>query len=96
MRVSDTAERSQVDQRIGHHLHAIVPLLEACKAEQQPLARIFPRQGPLNPPPQGHCQLIDKIPNKWVKHLTIDLLTPCIVVHKRQGKSQEIGYLLLS
>src|SRR5215467_7701503 len=40
----------------------------------------------------GHCQLIDKIPNKWVKHLTIDLLTPCILVHERQVKSQEIAH----
>jgi hypothetical protein len=44
----------------------------------------------------GHCQLIEKIPNKWVKHLTTDLLTPCILVHECQGKSQEIGYLSLS
>ena len=43
-----------------------------------------------------HCQLIDKIPNKWVKHLTIDLLTPCVLGHERQGKSQKIGYLPLS
>ena len=33
LRVSDTAECSQVDQRIGHQLHAIVPLLDAFKAE---------------------------------------------------------------
>ena len=44
----------------------------------------------------GHCQLIEKTPNKWVKHLTADLLTPCILVHECQGKSQEIGYLPLS
>jgi len=37
LRVSDTAERSQVDQRIGHQLHAIVPLLDTFKSEQQPL-----------------------------------------------------------
>jgi len=45
---------------------------------------------------KGHCQLIEKIPNKWVKYLTTDLLTPCILVHECQGKSQEIGYLPLS
>ena len=39
----------------------------------------------------GHCQLIEKIPNKWLKHWTTDLLTPCIVVRECQGKSQEIG-----
>src|SRR5437870_8491412 len=53
LRVSDTAERSQVDQRIGHQLHAIVPLLDAFKSEQQPLELIFPRKGPLDTHPQG-------------------------------------------
>jgi hypothetical protein len=28
LRVSDTAERSQVDQRVRHQLHGIVPLLD--------------------------------------------------------------------
>jgi hypothetical protein len=32
LRVSDTAERSQVDQRIGHQLHAIVSLLDTFKS----------------------------------------------------------------
>ena len=29
LRVLDTAEPSQIDQRVCHHLHAIVPLLDA-------------------------------------------------------------------
>ena len=33
LRVLDTAESSQVDQRVGHQLHAIMPLLDAFKAE---------------------------------------------------------------
>ena len=37
LQVSGTAERSQVDQRVRHQLHAIVPLLDAFKTEQQPL-----------------------------------------------------------
>ena len=53
LQVSGTAERSQVDQRIGHQLHPIVPLLDAFKAEQQPLELIFPRKGPLDTHPQG-------------------------------------------
>jgi hypothetical protein len=53
LRVSDTAERSQVDQRIGHQLHAIVPLLDTFKSEQQPLEFIFPCKGPLDTHPQG-------------------------------------------
>jgi len=53
LQVLGTAERSQVAQRLGHHLHAIVPVLETFKAEPQPLERIFPGKGPLAPPPQG-------------------------------------------
>jgi hypothetical protein len=53
LRVSDTTERSQVDQRIGHQLHAIVPVLETFKAEQQPLEFVLPRKGPLDTHPQG-------------------------------------------
>ena len=37
LRVLDTAKRSQVDQRIRQQLHAIVPLLDTFKAEQQAL-----------------------------------------------------------
>jgi hypothetical protein len=48
LRVLGTAERSQVDQRVRHHLHAIVPLLEAFKAEQHPLELVFPRKRPLD------------------------------------------------
>jgi hypothetical protein len=47
LRVSDTAERSQVDQRVPQQLHPIVPLLEAFKAEQQALELVFPRKRPL-------------------------------------------------
>jgi hypothetical protein len=48
LRVSDTAERSQVDQRVPQQLHPIVPLLDAFKAEQQALELVFPRKGALN------------------------------------------------
>jgi hypothetical protein len=37
LRVSDTAERSQVDQPIGHQLHAMVPVLETFESDQQSL-----------------------------------------------------------
>ena len=33
LQVSGTAERSQVDQRVGQQLHAIMPLLDAFKSE---------------------------------------------------------------
>jgi hypothetical protein len=51
LRVSDTAERSQVDQRICHQLHAIVPLLDTFKAEQQSLELVFPGKGALDAHP---------------------------------------------
>ena len=54
LRVSDTAERSQVDQRIGHQLHAIVPLLDTFKSEQQPLELVFPGKGSLDTYPSTH------------------------------------------
>jgi hypothetical protein len=48
LQVLGTAEGSQVDQGIRHHLHAIVPLLDAFKAEQHPLELVFPRKRPLD------------------------------------------------
>ena len=48
LRVLGPTERAQVDQRVCHQLHAIMPLLNAFKAEQQPLEFVFPRKGPLN------------------------------------------------
>ena len=48
LRVSGTAECAQVDQRVCHHFHAIVPLLDAFKAEQQPFELVFPRKGALD------------------------------------------------
>jgi hypothetical protein len=53
LQVLGTAELAQIDQRVCQQLHAIVSLLDAFKAEQQPFARIFPRQGLLDTPPQG-------------------------------------------
>jgi hypothetical protein len=41
LQVLGTAERSQVDQGIRHHLHPIVSLLNAFKAEQQPLELVL-------------------------------------------------------
>ena len=52
LRVLDTTERSQVNQRIRHQLHAIVPLLDAFKSEQQSFELIFPREGPFDTHPQ--------------------------------------------
>ena len=55
MQVLGTAERSQVDQGIRHQLHAVVPLLDVFKSEQQPFKLIFPRKGPLD----THAQRMD-------------------------------------
>ena len=48
LRVLDTAECSQVHQRVRQQLHAVMPLLDALKAEQQPLELVFPRKRPLD------------------------------------------------
>src|SRR2546427_8815775 len=41
-----------VDHRLRQQLHPIVPLLDAFKTEQQPLAFVLPRKGPFDPHPQ--------------------------------------------
>jgi len=48
LRVLDTAERSQVDQRVPQQLHPIVPLLDALKTQQEPLEFVLPRKRPLH------------------------------------------------
>jgi hypothetical protein len=48
LRVLGTTERSQINQRICHQFHAIVPLLDAFKTQQQPLECILPCKGPLH------------------------------------------------
>src|SRR5918911_5454154 len=53
LQVLDTAERSQVDHRVPQQLHPIVPLLDAFKAEEQPLEFVLPRKGPLDTHSQG-------------------------------------------
>ena len=49
LRVLDTTKCSQVDHRVCQQLHAIMPLLDAFKSEQQPLEFVLPRKGPLDP-----------------------------------------------
>ena len=53
LRVLGTAELAQIDQRVCQHLHAIMPLLDTFKSEQQSLELIFPRKGALDTHPQG-------------------------------------------
>src|SRR2546428_5730707 len=52
LRVLGTTERSQVDQRVCHQLHAIMPLLDAFKSQKQPLELVFPGKGPFDTHPQ--------------------------------------------
>jgi hypothetical protein len=51
LRVSDTTERSQIDQCISHQFHAVVPWLLEFKAQQKPLELVLPREGPLHAQP---------------------------------------------
>ena len=53
LRVLGTAELAQIDQRVGHQLHAIMPLLDTFKAKQESLEFIFPGKGALDAHPQG-------------------------------------------
>jgi hypothetical protein len=53
LRVLAIAELSQVHQRVCYQLHPIVPLLQVLKTQEQPLAFVFPRKGPINPSPYG-------------------------------------------
>src|SRR5207245_8629290 len=52
LRVLGTAELAQIDQRVCQQLHAIMPLLDAFKSEQQPLEFILPCKRPLYSLPQ--------------------------------------------
>src|SRR5215470_19381286 len=52
LRVLGTAELAQIDQRVCQQLHAIMPLLDTFKAEQQSFELIFPREGALDAHPQ--------------------------------------------
>jgi len=52
LQVLGTADRAQIDQRVPHQLHAVVPLLDAFKASQEALALVFPRKGAFDAHPQ--------------------------------------------
>ena len=48
LQVLGTTELAQIDQRVCQQLHAIVPLLDTFKAEQESSELIFPRKGALD------------------------------------------------
>ncbi len=48
LEVLDTAERTQIDQRVPQQFHAVVSLLDAFKTEQQPLELVLPGKGPID------------------------------------------------
>ena len=51
LQVLGATELAQIDQRVRHQFHAIVPLLDTFKSKQEPLACVLPRKGPLDPHP---------------------------------------------
>src|SRR6266849_5743987 len=51
LQVLGATELAQIDQRVRHQFHAIVPLLDTFKSEQEPLEFVLPRKGPLDPHP---------------------------------------------
>jgi len=60
LQVLGTAEFAQIPQRVRQQLHSIVPLVDAFKAEPQPLERLFPRAGPFDPHPQRMASGVDE------------------------------------
>src|SRR5436305_8997323 len=48
LRASGIAEMPQVDQRVGHQFHPIVPGLFELKTQQKPLELVLPREGSLH------------------------------------------------
>ena len=48
LRVLGHAETPQIDERVGHQLHAIVPTLMVLETQQQPLEFVLPRKRPLD------------------------------------------------
>ena len=53
LRVSGTTEMPQVDERVRHQLHAVVPLLDELESQKQPFEFILPGKGPLDLHSQG-------------------------------------------
>ena len=53
LRVLGLTEAPQIDQRVGQQLHPLVALLNALKTQEQPLAFVFPRKGPIDTSPSG-------------------------------------------
>jgi len=64
LQVLGTAELAQIDQRVRHQLHPIVPLLDTFKSEQEPLELIFPRESPFDTHPQCMDSFIENDPLK--------------------------------
>src|SRR5271155_1566853 len=48
LRVSCSAKMPEVDKRVRHQLHAVVPLLDVFESQQQSLEFILPGKGPLH------------------------------------------------
>ena len=55
-----TAEFAQIDQRVRHQLHPIVPPLDTFKAEQQSFELILPGKGPFDPHPQRMDRFVEE------------------------------------
>jgi hypothetical protein len=60
LQVLGPAELARIDQRVCQQLHAIMPLLDTFKSEQQPFERIVPRKGALDAHPQHMDSFIEE------------------------------------
>jgi hypothetical protein len=79
LRVSGTAELTQIDQRVCQQLHPIVPPLDTFKAEQQSFEFVLPGKGPFD---TRRCfRAVDFISDEEPKFIAIDEQTDHEIVH---------------
>ena len=71
LQVLGATELAQIDQRVCQQLHAIVPLLDTFKAEQESFELIFPRKGALHAHPQRMDGFIEEAFASALRGLTV-------------------------
>src|SRR5712691_10591457 len=90
-----------VDHRLRQQLHPIVPLLDAFKTEQQPLAFVLPRTGPFDPHPQrmdGSVSPVCTLDLAWASRGAVRYIprTPVRRVGQASASLQALGLLYSS
>src|SRR6266446_378437 len=60
LQVLGTTKTPQIEQGVRHPLHPVVALLDVREPEEQPLACVLPRKGPLDALPSGMDGLVEQ------------------------------------